>query len=373
MIYIQRQTAPQSFLEIALRRHQLELLRDWLCLATAKRPAPPPMTPQYAAHAAVLEQMNREFLGKCAFCEQKLSADQQKLTFFRPLGQALQKPEKNGGLPDPYHYTWLIGDWSNLYLACEICRNRQGAEFPTQNARLQPELAHLERANAQPYFMAEQPLLIDPGVEAPAQHLAFTERGQMLPREGSEIGRKTIAIFDLNRESLQKLRAGEAQTFKALWQQAYALTCQGATNDGRLTALLGQLALACAGTPQFAGMKRHLLLEWIDYEKNAAATPQRVIDALNGPAWQNLVTRVRKLLYPANALLRLDRENTFFLAELVGIYTSAVPQSQDVQLQVMVLAGSHSEIVMGDRIAGDKVVGDKITVGNIKGSQVTIG
>lgn len=368
MIYIQRQAPPPFFLELSIRRQQVDLLRGWLSLAESNRPAPPPLTPRYAAVPAVLAQLSREFLGKCAFCEQQLRVDQQKLTFFRPLKQALQKPEKSGGMAAAHYYAWLIGDWSNLYLTCEICRNKHGAEFPTYGERVNPALAHLERTNAQPYFIAEQPLLIDPCVEAPAQHIAFTERGLALPREGSPIGQKTIEIFYLNRPSLQEMRAAVARQFKTRWQAAYALSQQGATSEsGPLADLLNELWGACSHSAAFAGMKRHLLLEWIDYEKNSAATPQRVINALNGAAWQKLVTQVQKLLYPANAILRLDRESSYLLRELVQLHNPTIAYAEAVQLQIMVLAGNYADIVLGD-----KVLGDKVTVGNIKGSQVTI-
>lgn len=368
MIYIQRQVPPRFFLELPIRRQQVDLLRDWLRLPEVNRPAPPPLTPRYAAVPPVLAQLSQEFLGKCAFCEQQLSVDQQKLTFFRPLKQALQKPERNGGVAAAHYYAWLIGDWSNLYLTCEICRNKHGAEFPTYTERVKPELAHLERTNAQPYFIAEQPLLIDPCVEAPAQHIAFTERGLAIPLEGSPIGQKTIDIFYLNRPYLQEMRATAARQLKTRWQAAYELSRHGATGESApLAGLLSELLAACDQATPFAGMKRHLLLEWIDYEKNSAATPQRLIDALNSPAWQRLVSQVQKLLYPANAILRMDRESTYLLRELVQLHSPPSLPRAAVQLQVMVLAGNHADIVLGD-----KVVGDKITVGNIKGSQVTI-
>lgn len=371
MIYIQRQAPPHFFLELPIRRQQVDLLHDWLRLPETNRPAPPPLAPRYAAVPTVLAHLGREFGGKCAFCEQQLSVDQQKLTFFRPLKQALQKPERNGGVAAAHYYAWLIGDWSNLYLTCEICRNKHGAEFPTYAERAKPELNHLARANAQPYFIAEQPLLIDPCVEAPAQHIAFTERGLAIPREGSPIGQKTIEIFYLNRPSLQEMRAATAHQFKTRWLAAYDLSRQGVTGErGPLADLLSELLAACDHAAPFAGMKRHLLLEWIDYEKNAAATPQRVINALNGVAWQKLVTQVQKLLYPANALLRLDRESTYLLRDLVELHSPTPVQAEAMQLQVMVLTGNHSDIVFGDKVLRDKVATGNISVASLKGSEV---
>src|SRR5262245_51650449 len=127
MIYIQRQEAPQFFWDIPLRRRHLELMRAWLKAAEEARLAPPHTAPQYDAFPAVLRSISQEFLNKCAFCEQQLNESERRLTFFRPLRQALQKPERNGGIPDPHHYAWLIGDWSNLYLTCEICGIKQGS------------------------------------------------------------------------------------------------------------------------------------------------------------------------------------------------------------------------------------------------------
>lgn len=164
------------------------------------------------------------------------------------------------------------------------------------------------------------------------------------------------------------MRATVAHRFKTQWLAAYELSRQGATGQSDpLADLLNELLAACDHAASFAGLKRHLLLEWIDYEKNSAATPQRMIDALNSAPWQRLVTQVQKLLYPVNAILRMDRESTYLLRELIQLHSPTSLHTAAVQLQVMMLAGNHAEIVLGD-----KILGDKITVGNIKGSQVTI-
>lgn len=296
MIYIPRTEAPQFFLKLIRRRKQLENMRQWLMLPPDRRGSPPYYRPHFADYPEVLEHIHKEFKNKCAFCERWLNNENGRLILFRPRRASRQERE---GIPDPQHYFWLIWDWSNLYWVCQDCRDNQGSLFPTDAERVTPEVSHLDRENADYYFVVEQPILIDPCHEAPAKHIVFGEKGEIKAREGSKRGERTIHIFELDREPLCRARAEEARQFKELWQQARDLTIQNqGIVDLRVGTLVYLLLAECDDKEQFAGMKRQLLHDWINHENSLSHTPEQFKSALRQPPWRDIFSQVKTLLYP---------------------------------------------------------------------------
>ena len=99
-------------------------------------------------------------LARCMYCEDSMGTD---IDHFRPK---VKFPSSGFS-------------WSNFYLACSHCNsNRKRENFPV---------------------VAGIPQLIDPAVDVPSDHLAFSpSTGEYMPV--TEIGRVSIEIFGLNRE-----------------------------------------------------------------------------------------------------------------------------------------------------------------------------
>lgn len=186
------------------------------------------------------EYLSRElFFRNCAYCESPDEACSPRAEHYRPK----RAPEADNGLatgkladgreiPHP-GYFWLALAWRNLVPSCERCNATpaKGNQFPARNdyrleALLEPhEVAALKDPNgaiqsprrAKVYFLSsadldaqEQPLALMPmncePAGDPARHLIFGVTGIVSSRNGSEIGERSIALYDLRRDSLARAR-----------------------------------------------------------------------------------------------------------------------------------------------------------------------
>lgn len=148
------------------------------------------------------------FYGKCAYCEVRIGSTGD-IEHYRPKGKvthedgSLVMVDSNGGekVPHPGYY-WLTYEWSNLLYACGEC-NRihtkkhggvpvgKGTRFPVDG----------EHATEPGEEAKERPLLLNPLVDEPNDHLSIDETG--IIREDSKSGEVSSRIFGLNiRQSL---------------------------------------------------------------------------------------------------------------------------------------------------------------------------
>ncbi len=103
-------------------------------------------------------------------------------------------------------YFWLAYDWDNLLPSCILCNqlNRtptneligKGNRFPTVGQHATAPGEDLE---------AEQPLLLNPLKDDPAEHLVLDPTTGILGGK-TEKGKTTIAVLGLNREGLLTYR-----------------------------------------------------------------------------------------------------------------------------------------------------------------------
>lgn len=164
------------------------------------------------------------FHGKCAFCEEKIRTNQHgDIEHFRPKGAivdaASRKPIKKAG-GDAAHpgYYWLAYDWQNFLPACVLC-NQPNTE-PTGESigkrNYFPLADETQRAQAKGGEAGEQPLLINPLVDDPAEHLGVDQLGVMFANNDSPRGKTCIEIFGLNLRDLpaERLRVyDDTKTF----------------------------------------------------------------------------------------------------------------------------------------------------------------
>lgn len=151
--------------------------------------------------------------GKCAFCETKFQPSSfGRMDHFRPKSEVCEPtaagnrddtkgdaPERKWGRPYLPGYWWLAYDWKNYVVLCEKCNNWKSSSFPIEGGRSESPL----REGAE---KSERPLLINPYLEDPLEHLAWDETGQV---EGqTDRGRMAVDRCGLDRESLRQAREG---------------------------------------------------------------------------------------------------------------------------------------------------------------------
>jgi uncharacterized protein (TIGR02646 family) len=121
------------------------------------------------------------FHNKCAYCESSLRASFGDIDRFRPKKV----------------YWWLFYDWDNMLLSCQVCNVAKADRFPIAG---KPAKTLARGAD----LLAEQPLLLDPCVDHPEEHLVFRETGEVVGL--TDRGLVTIDVLHLNRSALIEAR-----------------------------------------------------------------------------------------------------------------------------------------------------------------------
>jgi len=176
--------------------------------------------------------LDHVFHGKCAYCETQAIRDPQHADHYRPKAEVrLEGGAATAVLPSGTEivhpgYFWLAYTWSNLLPSCFFCNSGsgKGARFPATSHVLIRELdeAALARLQEKPlesvrwpgwYYLQpkdlveiESPLLLNPYVDRPREHLVFGAKGIVGARGGSPKGRETIEVLRLRDEPLRSAR-----------------------------------------------------------------------------------------------------------------------------------------------------------------------
>lgn len=252
MIFVHRDPEPTEDIAKALRRRvngtgktEIEVARDYY------NATPPPTTcypfVRYKTEK-VASALDRLFKKKCGYCEITYDAPgARNIDHYRPKGK-VNECDGHGG------YWWLAATWSNLIPSCLACNQTRSHTIFNPHMSLE-EIARLQyvegtvstgKGNAFPLrdgtvwarnegrIDAEDPLLINPSVRRPENHLEWVfhwEPGkyiwesdwvypQILPRmdTGAEdiYGKASVAIYGLNRLSLFKERVSRLEPLRIL-------------------------------------------------------------------------------------------------------------------------------------------------------------
>lgn len=157
--------------------------------------------------------LNEAFNDKCAYCEGNHSSGYPaNVEHYRPKNGVTE----NRTQIDHPGYFWLAYEWENLLLACAHCNG------PHPSMRAGKEISHEGKLNEfrirgkrvyepsddrsawRQELKDERPLLINPCLDNPAEHIYFLENG-MLYHKTPE-GEETIEVCDLNRPALVNAR-----------------------------------------------------------------------------------------------------------------------------------------------------------------------
>jgi uncharacterized protein (TIGR02646 family) len=162
----------------------------------------------YAAYKddTVVEALTQIFHGKCAYCESRYThVHPVDVEHYRPKGGVVAGNQ----LKTPGYY-WLAADWDNLLPSCIDCNRRRVQEIAGMpdsllgKANLFPLRNEANRATNPGDEIHEEPLLINPCVDDPAQHLKFNENG--IVKGLTDKGRASIEVLGLHRKSLTEAR-----------------------------------------------------------------------------------------------------------------------------------------------------------------------
>lgn len=160
------------------------------------RPPEPPRQIYYDRE--VREKLHALFEGACAYCETPLTpVSELNIDHYRPISGAVTRMGARPGRspPDPRRYVWLALDWENLFPACHACLRGKRNFFPVSRKPADGPEDDLAR---------EYPVLLNPCLDHPAEHLALVEGGVLKGRDSR--GATTIELLALNRVELVEQR-----------------------------------------------------------------------------------------------------------------------------------------------------------------------
>lgn len=179
----------------------------------------------------VREALRDLFHGKCAYCEGTIAGTSDTdIEHYRPKGGVKEADEVGFDHPG---YWWLAMDYSNLVLSCSHCNqgrkqliidpdwNADEIEEAFENGEtiLRGKLHSFPVANQSwvtspdENIELEKPLIIDPTITDPNDHLEFLIDGPLvtvITKQGSEAGAQTIDVLGLNRRRLTEERLQKA-------------------------------------------------------------------------------------------------------------------------------------------------------------------
>lgn len=188
------------------------------------------------------------FAEKCAYCETPVMPVDEGIDHFRPRTSVAEDPRHPG-------YWWLANSWDNIFLACKACNAAKANRFPLEDEKRRAFIAGGE--------YDEQPLLINPTVDNPADHFVYDDQGYVA---GATLrGRTTIALLRLNRDALVEARQRAVMEIKSLTAQFESLSWKPASNKQQgLDLMIGYLNDLTANHSPYAAIKRQFLFSGLN-------------------------------------------------------------------------------------------------------------
>lgn len=203
-------------------------------LAKAYYSSIPPPTASYTfaryKHEDVRAALQKLFGTKCAYCEIEAAGAPTHIEHYRPKGGV----HPDGQAIAKLGYWWLASTWRNLLISCAFCNtvnthdNDAGTTAVLGKANKFPLGAPTVRATRPTEVRREKPLLLDPTVDDPRNHIRFEvvvglDRRlecvvRPVVRNGVEDqrGRATIDTVGLRREELNRLRGDRIKSLRSL-------------------------------------------------------------------------------------------------------------------------------------------------------------
>lgn len=168
------------------------------------------------------------FFGKCAYCERRkriLHAEhyRPKHSVRDAVNQPVEKPMEDGEVASHPGYYWLAYDWQNLLPACDDCNTiiRRDDGYVGKGTRFPLADEELRAWGPDDDLSAEQPLLLNPCMDRPEQHLDIDLRTGLMHGK-TERGRTSRDLLGLNDMDLPGQRLNTIVRVRQLLDQALA-------------------------------------------------------------------------------------------------------------------------------------------------------
>ena len=208
------------------------------------------------------------FHGKCSYCEKKISSTQYvDIDHFRPK-KAVSDGDFNNINGHPGYY-WLCYDWKNLLPSCILCNRKSTSDgvligkdtrFPVRSFR----------ATRPGEEAREEPLLIHPALEDPAEHIEVDATGILHAKEGSDRGRACIDVFGLNNRDLPNERKGRYNDVRD--KMGYLFLALGRGVEAEALELLRQMQAIKEGHGEFTAVAIKAMRDALENSRRAEET-----------------------------------------------------------------------------------------------------
>jgi len=205
--------------------------------------------PDYRSDEVKTELRNSHY-NKCCYSEAKFTGDVAHVEHFRPKGRVDDWPSGESYSPG---YYWLAYEWSNLFLSkstinCSYKRNF----FPLveESAR---NINHLDT-------YIEQPLLIDPSLDDPREHIRFIEDE---PIALTLRGLCSINLLCLRHPEFEEARRARLRVLKLFKDRVDEALENGHSKDEpNVAEMINELKAATFSAAEFSSMAKDFLQGW---------------------------------------------------------------------------------------------------------------
>ena len=227
----------------------------------------------YKGQKKVYINPNGPFHGKCAYCEQKIFADQHgDLDHFRPKNRVIDEKTgkpitiiEDGKIKNHPGYYWLVYDWKNLLPSCILC-NRPSSQHslkPIGKRDFFPVKGF--RAVHPGEEIKEKPLLIHPVFDNPEDHLEINDLGIFSSKNNSIRGKMCIKIFGLNVRGLPDMRKKTYTNVKMKMDCLFQLLSPDRAKNETIKNLINEIREIRNGVEEFTVAARKAI---VDYKKD---------------------------------------------------------------------------------------------------------
>lgn len=199
---------------------------------------------------SVKETLRNDQYNKCCFSEAKFVGDDAHVEHFRPKGRVDEWPLGFSYKPG---YYWLAYTWSNLFLCKSTINSSYKRNFFPLVNELQRNYSHLDTK-------VEEPLLVDPELDDPRDHIRFIGDEPV----GLTIqGKCTVKLLYLRSPELEEARRARLRILKLFKEGVEKALNKGySIHEPHVADAINELRDYVQPSSEFSSMAKDFLLGW---------------------------------------------------------------------------------------------------------------